>query len=1137
MFTVKAEYDGVTRKFTYPFFPSWGVLTEQIYKVFRVDQYYLSHLLLSSESQGDERILIASEVHTPSEYLEHIIPFMDAYHQDGVLKFNVQDKVPRKQPSDRRRERSQAPMEIDDSEEPITSTLPAATPTAHRSHPHFDRHRWLPELRHRYPGPDESPYIDRWPRPRFAGRHHPHHHPRHHARPSRRGDDSASRPVAPAEEHEDPSRHASDSHWDIREELERIWSNFPRPALNATSPPQPVPNPEPSAKEEVSQLISTFVAQLNTTLTKHGMSEHSLSVSGGTESARSEVSTPTPETAPKAEGDVHQGYHCDYCLKTVRGVRYKCTNCHDFDLCEECVNVRFAKLDHNPYHHFTEISPGAEAPAPVTPVFPVPEDPVRHWARCDVCDATIFGVRHKCRNCSDYDMCSNCFEDNRGAHRLEHEFGSYATPEEVTLLHHPIRAPVPAPVPELVNLVDDSVPLEDTGSSARPSPASFDMFSHLFPTPSPVVHNATCDRCYSTIVGVRHKCLDCEDYDLCQSCFTEGSLQHFNDTHRFLRLHEARKLVVTRIYDDDDSGLVNEELRATLEDLSVRHDARCNLCESTIRGFRHRCIDCEDFDLCTSCIENAREAHDMSHTFVKFSTPGEILVHRRVESAVVPPVPEQPAPRDAAAHHNAICDFCNIYIVGDRFKCTRCPDFDACHSCFPLMPQEHPYHTFIKVSKPEQYIAPAVGLPSTVHPATCDSCDNHIIGVRFKCLHPDCPDYDLCQHCEALPIPVHPTTHPLVKFKDDYTEHEHIFDQVFEFVQSTHLKASNNANFSPPSVPSTPVPLHRVPEFEAIRVSSPMHRVPEDEVIRFSSPIEEKLFPTVPKEEPLVKLGESGAVTPVLDEAVLENENPFADPVTESEGVRPDVISIRPAAVAQETTEPELERRESTPVLDVKTLSPRPVTLQASYIADNNINDGHIFPPGAEFVKSWLMSNSGDVAWPETTELVFIGGDRLSSASFTGGMYHVGRVEPGTEVDVHAFDMKAPEEPGRYVSHWRLSDGEGKPFGDQLWCDINVEHVNVSGPSSMSSSSLVQMPSAAPEEAPIEPLEQHYVSFPAGIRSPGTLISSVETPSVSSVTELSDSGESDWEDARGVRAQHRRASNEFVFVDEDGVDV
>lgn len=214
--------------------------------------------------------------------------------------------------------------------------------------------------------------------------------------------------------------------------------------------------------------------------------------------------------------------------------------------------------------------------------------------------------------------------------------------------------------------------------------------------------------------------------------------------------------------------------------------------------------------------------------------------------------------------------------------------------------------------------------------------------------------------------------------------------------------------------------------------------MPEDEVIRVCSPIEEKLFPKVPKDEPLLKVEESAAVAASPDETVIENENPFADPVTESEGVRPEVISIHsalPEAVAQEATELELERRESTPVLDVKTLSPRPVSLQASYIADNNINDGHIFPPGAEFVKSWLMSNSGDVAWPETTELVFIGGDRLSSTSFIGGTYHVGRVEPGAEVDVHAYDMKAPEEPGRYVSHWRLSDGEGKPFGDQLWCE------------------------------------------------------------------------------------------------------
>src|SRR6202012_207276 len=46
--------------------------------------------------------------------------------------------------------------------------------------------------------------------------------------------------------------------------------------------------------------------------------------------------------------------------------------------------------------------------------------------------------------------------------------------------------------------------------------------------------------------------------------------------------------------------------------------------------------------------------------------------------------------------------------------------------------------------------------------------------------------------------------------------------------------------------------------------------------------------------------------------------------------------------------------------------------LRASFVADNNIPDGQIFPPGAEFVKSWRMRNDGPGPWPAETELVFV---------------------------------------------------------------------------------------------------------------------------------------------------------------------
>lgn len=60
------------------------------------------------------------------------------------------------------------------------------------------------------------------------------------------------------------------------------------------------------------------------------------------------------------------------------------------------------------------------------------------------------------------------------------------------------------------------------------------------------------------------------------------------------------------------------------------------------------------------------------------------------------------------------------------------------------------------------------------------ACHKTIRGTRYKvrkhtsrcsqsntpqCMHPNCPDFDLCSDCEALPIPVHPLNHPMLKLR------------------------------------------------------------------------------------------------------------------------------------------------------------------------------------------------------------------------------------------------------------------------------------------------------------------------------------------------------------------------------------
>jgi len=143
------------------------------------------------------------------------------------------------------------------------------------------------------------------------------------------------------------------------------------------------------------------------------------------------------------------------------------------------------------------------------------------------------------------------------------------------------------------------------------------------------------------------------------------------------------------------------------------------------------------------------------------------------------------------------------------------------------------------------------------------------------------------------------------------------------------------------------------------------------------------------------------------------------------------------------------------------TPEPQPVALRASYVADNNIPDGQVFPPGAEFVKSWKMLNDGSRDWPESTQLVWVAGDKLTNQL----VMKIGMVQAGEEVDIWTGEMKAPDAPGKYVSYWRLNDGRGNQFGNSLWSDITVAEPQKSDSSeeeSLASSSVV-MPNAAPQ--------------------------------------------------------------------------
>lgn len=121
----------------------------------------------------------------------------------------------------------------------------------------------------------------------------------------------------------------------------------------------------------------------------------------------------------------------------------------------------------------------------------------------------------------------------------------------------------------------------------------------------------------------------------------------------------------------------------------AHHTAFCNLCNKHIRGTRFKCLTCPDWDCCSSCKGTTVSKHPQ-HRFVRVEDP------EMISTGVIP--------ADWVIHHGVICDECKGVVVGPRFKCTTCPDFDLCVHCEANPVTSHGTdaepHLFLKINKP-----------------------------------------------------------------------------------------------------------------------------------------------------------------------------------------------------------------------------------------------------------------------------------------------------------------------------------------------------------------------------------------------------------------------------------------------------
>ncbi|KAK5815341.1 hypothetical protein F5H01DRAFT_345557 [Linnemannia elongata] len=191
---------------------------------------------------------------------------------------------------------------------------------------------------------------------------------------------------------------------------------------------------------------------------------------------------------------IHTNVYCDICLNTIRGIRWKCQDCDNFDLCQGCHGL--AGLRH-PRHTFKPIEKHEDDAdsSSSRPTNNRSHTDILHLASCDICLNPIVGVRHKCFQCPDYDLCQSCLP-------LAHA-------------HHKGHTFIPISYPGQVDVKIDQTPQ----------------------------YGVVCDGCDSDIYGVRYKCGNCADYDLCGNC--EALPQPIHDpTHIFLKI---RKPIAPRL--------------------------------------------------------------------------------------------------------------------------------------------------------------------------------------------------------------------------------------------------------------------------------------------------------------------------------------------------------------------------------------------------------------------------------------------------------------------------------------------------------------------------------------------------------------------------------------------------------------
>ncbi|KAK0671801.1 hypothetical protein QBC41DRAFT_218619 [Cercophora samala] len=300
---------------------------------------------------------------------------------------------------------------------------------------------------------------------------------------------------------------------------------------------------------------------------------------------------------------------------------------------------------------------------------------------CNSCDKNVPDVHYHCSKCDggDFDLCQECVDAGIACYGADH-----------WLIKRFIKNGL------IISSTTETLPPKQVKETAPPSPPSppaekpcvTPVSERIIPVFNGLAYSSmrTCNCCVRELPEVDFvHCSTCDDFDLCRSCFAKNTHGH-HPKHAFVAAVEG-----TRLEPD-----VARRLGAGR---GQKHNAICDGCDANIRGIRHKCLNCPDWDYCTDCVANASFIHP-GHRFVPIYEP--------LEYAGVSDLFARPT------HQGICCDgpLCSVNrnnytcITGDRYKCAVCNDTDFCEACEASPANTHNRtHPLIKFKTPVRHVS------------------------------------------------------------------------------------------------------------------------------------------------------------------------------------------------------------------------------------------------------------------------------------------------------------------------------------------------------------------------------------------------------------------------------------------------